>query len=79
MDIQQENPNRERAAEKEIDYLIEQFHGRYDLVDILPVVARRYSSTVLDFLLKRIQRKWDELPIEKQIFVTQFKSSLEKR
>jgi len=66
-------------TEREIDYIIEHFHGRYDFVDILPLVARRYSAAILDSLLERIHAKWAEFPAEKQVFVTQFIVSLGRR
>ncbi len=68
--------NERKRAEKELHFLSQQFHGRYNLVDLLPVTFRRCSRAAVDILLERIRRKWNKLSMEQQIYVTNFEVEL---
>lgn len=60
-----EKGDRKRAGKK-IKALLKQFHSRYDLVDILPLVARTCLALTLRVLLERIRNTWGKSPRAKQ-------------
>jgi len=65
-----------RRANKEIDCILKQFRGKR-IIDLLPVIKRRFSRNVLTVALERVERKRYELGNKDAIFLAEFKASLE--
>jgi len=70
--------NRRRRAKRELDNLLKQFQGRKSLIQLLPVLRRRYPKEVVQLALERIKKRWNQLSVEDQVFVAQIEASLEK-
>ena len=66
-----------RRANKEINNLLLRFHGK-SLIKLLPVIKRRYSQSILNLALERVEGRRHGLEIEDVIFLEEFKTSLEK-
>lgn len=66
-----------RRANKEINNLLSRFYGK-SLIKLLPVIKRRYSRSILNVALERIEGRRHGLEIEDVIFLEEFKASLEK-
>lgn len=66
-----------RRANKEIDNLLSRFHGK-SLIKLLPVIKRRYSRSILNVALERVEGRKHGLEIEDVVFLEEFKASLGK-
>ncbi len=60
------NATERRKEKAKIKNLLKQFRGRYDLVDLLPLVARKYLPTTMLVLLERIKNTWKSSTLAKQ-------------
>lgn len=68
-----------RRANKEIDFLLQRFHGRKSILDLLPAMKQRgFPPYVLRVALERVEGKRHGLEIEDVIFLEKFKASLAK-
>jgi len=68
-----------RRANKEINFLLRQFHGRKSIFDILPAMKQRgYPLYIIRVALERVEGRRNELRIEQQMELEVFKASLEK-
>lgn len=56
------NAAERRREESYIDSLLRQFHGRYDPVDLLPLVARSRPPVGLAAIFERIKKEWKGSP-----------------
>ncbi len=57
-----------RRANREIDFLLRQFHGRKSIFDLLPAMKQRgYPLYVIKVALERVERKRDGLSVEQQM------------
>ena len=66
-----------KSANKQINRLLAEFPGKR-IVDLLPVLNRRFPGYVLAIALGRVERRMDDLPISDQVFLAGFKKSLGK-
>jgi len=69
---------RRRRAKRELDCVLESFHGKKSLIQLLPALKRRCSRAAVQIALERIRRRWTHLSVEDQVFVSQFEASLKK-
>jgi hypothetical protein len=67
-----------KRANREIDHILVQFHGKKSLIQVLPVLVRRCTKAAVKVALERIEKRWDTLSHDDKIFVLQIKDSLEK-
>ncbi|MDP2741100.1 MAG: hypothetical protein Q8O66_00200 [bacterium] len=69
-----------KKANKEIASLLSQFKDRYSILQLLPLIKRRYPS-LLTFAIERVecQRSRNELSIEGIVEFETFKASLEQK
>jgi len=68
-----------RRAQRELDCLLKQFHGRKSILQLLPAIRLRCSSDVLTVALERVERRRDALTMEDLVFLENFKSSLQAK
>lgn len=61
-------------ANKEIDCLLKQFHGKRRIIDLLLVIELRFSRNVLTVALETAER----IHHEDAIFLAEFRAKLEK-
>jgi hypothetical protein len=68
-----------RRANKEIDYLLQRFHGRKSILDLLPAMKQRdFPLYVIRVAVERVERRRNGLSIEELMELEAFKASLAK-
>lgn len=70
-------PTQRRQANKGIDGLLKEHRGKR-IIDLLPMIKRRFPGIILKVALERVERRQDELNIEDAMFLANFKQSLAK-
>jgi len=68
-----------KKANKELDFLLRQFHGRKSILQLLPVIKLRCSDVVLAVALERVERRRNGLAIDDLVFLETFKKSLQNK
>lgn len=67
-----------KRANKELNSLLSQFHGRKSIFQLLPVIKRRCLPAVLALALERVEGRRDALSMEDLVFFEAFKASLKQ-
>ena len=68
-----------KRANKEIDFLLQRFHGKKSIFDLLPAMKQRgFPLYIIRVALERVERRRNGLKIEQQMELEAFKASLEK-
>ena len=65
-----------KRANNEIDLLLEQFHGRKGIDELLEAIRRRLPDYVLAVAMERVERRKDKLPPHRRAAFEAFKASL---
>ena len=66
-----------RRANKEIDFLLRQFHSKKSIFDLLPAMKQRgYPLYIIRVALERVEGRRHELRIEQRMELEAFKASL---
>lgn len=68
-----------KKANRELDFLLRQFHGRKSILQLLPVIKLRCSDVVLALALERVERRRNGLAIDDLVFLETFKKSLQDK
>lgn len=67
-----------KRAERVLNDLLRQFHGKKGIDQLLPVIKLRYPPAVLQLAIERVERKQDELSWERRVDFELFKASLQQ-
>ncbi len=67
-----------KRANRELNCLLLQFHGRKSIFQLLPVIKLRCSPIALTVALERVERRRSELSMEDLVFFETFKASLKQ-
>jgi len=68
-----------KRANREIDSLIDMFHHKKSILQLLPAIAARCSKAALEVAIVRIEINLHKLSIEDKIYFERFKASLSEK